>query len=474
MAKDNDGIQGVWRTISGRRVFIKDGQDLATAMRESGKFNNLKTKKGVKEIKYVGQDNKIHKMNSYEYPKNRDEYHGFLKREYGTYKEEEINVDAKKLRNDFYEYEKSAKMNETMDRRQAIIERLDKETEDLSDYDRYNLAVSKLENEDYSSATERQYWAGEKERYEKSAKTKENEAEKYYSKLSNNEVYEDAWKLRDETKDYNLKNEIDKRLNRIDRANRKGEGYANKPTDELREILKNNKEFHYAGEELYSDDPNRFGDKMRKYNEKMNPTKDDFNEWKEKNNVDYKDYTDYVERRTTLNPDNYESYEEYDKALRKQYLQHRENKAVEKISEKSGNDYLPKEKKVETAGTSNRKEVSDNIQAHILNYYDNPVDFMEQMDAMDWLPTRWHAGQELAKGGSYLIYNGDMADFLDSLNINPKGKKFSEDKSFQMYTSLIGRESERLYNRLEKLFDQYKKEHKNSNATLDDFRKWFK
>lgn len=43
MAKDDIG--GVWRTISGRRVFIKDGQDLATAMKESGKFNNLKTKK---------------------------------------------------------------------------------------------------------------------------------------------------------------------------------------------------------------------------------------------------------------------------------------------------------------------------------------------------------------------------------------------------------------------------------------------
>lgn len=35
----------------------------------------------------------------------------------------------------------------------------------------------------------------------------------------------------------------------------------------------NEKETHYAGEELYSDDPNRLGDKMRKYNEKMNPTK---------------------------------------------------------------------------------------------------------------------------------------------------------------------------------------------------------
>lgn len=39
MAND---IGGVWRTIGGRRVFIKDGQDLASAMRESGKFKNGK------------------------------------------------------------------------------------------------------------------------------------------------------------------------------------------------------------------------------------------------------------------------------------------------------------------------------------------------------------------------------------------------------------------------------------------------
>lgn len=34
---------GVWRTIGGRRIFIKDGQDLASAMKESGKFSK-KTK----------------------------------------------------------------------------------------------------------------------------------------------------------------------------------------------------------------------------------------------------------------------------------------------------------------------------------------------------------------------------------------------------------------------------------------------
>lgn len=35
---------GVWRTIGGRRVFIKDGQSLTDAMRESGKFGDPKKK----------------------------------------------------------------------------------------------------------------------------------------------------------------------------------------------------------------------------------------------------------------------------------------------------------------------------------------------------------------------------------------------------------------------------------------------
>ena len=32
---------GVWRTISGRRVFIGNGQTLSEAMKESGKFDNM-------------------------------------------------------------------------------------------------------------------------------------------------------------------------------------------------------------------------------------------------------------------------------------------------------------------------------------------------------------------------------------------------------------------------------------------------
>lgn len=35
---------GVWRTVGGRRIFIKEGQDLASAMKESGKFSKKETK----------------------------------------------------------------------------------------------------------------------------------------------------------------------------------------------------------------------------------------------------------------------------------------------------------------------------------------------------------------------------------------------------------------------------------------------
>lgn len=36
-----DAQDGVWRTVGGRRIFIRNGVDLATAMRESGKFDNI-------------------------------------------------------------------------------------------------------------------------------------------------------------------------------------------------------------------------------------------------------------------------------------------------------------------------------------------------------------------------------------------------------------------------------------------------
>lgn len=51
-----EDIGGVWRTIGGRKVFIKDGQDLASAMKESGKF-----KSSAKKTKEESQNKELSK-----------------------------------------------------------------------------------------------------------------------------------------------------------------------------------------------------------------------------------------------------------------------------------------------------------------------------------------------------------------------------------------------------------------------------
>lgn len=48
MSKIDDDIGGVWRTIGGRRVFIRNGEDLASAMKRSGKFKKATKNENVK------------------------------------------------------------------------------------------------------------------------------------------------------------------------------------------------------------------------------------------------------------------------------------------------------------------------------------------------------------------------------------------------------------------------------------------
>lgn len=55
---------GVWRTIGGRKVFIRDGQSLSEAMRESGKFKNKRKSQspqyGVKHRVYGKAEGQIY------------------------------------------------------------------------------------------------------------------------------------------------------------------------------------------------------------------------------------------------------------------------------------------------------------------------------------------------------------------------------------------------------------------------------
>lgn len=94
MTKNYDDIGGVWRTIGGRRVFIKTGQSLSEAMKESGKFK--------KQNKVKPEDDSANND-------PRDEIMYYLKRgdfekaekymeEYGLDDEKEMFMDG--LRND--------------------------------------------------------------------------------------------------------------------------------------------------------------------------------------------------------------------------------------------------------------------------------------------------------------------------------------------------------------------------------------
>lgn len=63
---------GVWRTVGGRRIFIKEGQDLASAMKESGKFKTAEKKK-QSQNKEDERKNKIEELK-----KELEEAKGFL------------------------------------------------------------------------------------------------------------------------------------------------------------------------------------------------------------------------------------------------------------------------------------------------------------------------------------------------------------------------------------------------------------
>lgn len=92
---------------------------------------------------------------------------------------------------------------------------------------------------------------------------------------------------------------------------------------------------------------------------------------------------------------------------------------------------------------TNTKIVSNKIQEHIKEYY-TIEELKEQVKVFDYLPTTYHAIIELVQGGCFLIYNEDVKDFLNGLGINPEGKKYAPEKSWDLYKHLIAREGEKL------------------------------
>ena len=80
-SKIYDSSEGVWRTIGGRRVFIRKGQSLSDAMKESGKFK----RKGYTNEDYQKQENNIAQL--------KREYNALLDEEIDYQKDWDISED---------------------------------------------------------------------------------------------------------------------------------------------------------------------------------------------------------------------------------------------------------------------------------------------------------------------------------------------------------------------------------------------
>jgi len=345
----------------------KSLKDVEKAKKELADFkakkqSNNKIENGKREISYIGQDGKEHKMNEYKYP--GEKYENWLKNKYGTDKEEEIiakdrNKSYSRLRDEYY-YE-----NNTTPKKE--MQELKRQTEQSN---------NKVESQDMP--------------YERDLQD--------VVKSLNDEGSDFSWSI-NEYKDGKASLNVgvfmpDER------------GYVDRDVEFDLKGIKGNTAEGYS----------QIEDKIR--------------EWQDKHSSPDTFYDDDNKQEKTKN-----------------YV---DKKKTNNTTKKDNNDWLPKATKIKEQGTSNRKQVSDNIQAHILSYYDSPQDFVEQMDVFDNLPTTWHRGEEMAKQGFYSVYYDDQRKFLDDLKINPSNKKFSDDKVFKTYTSLIGRESAKLYDKIKK------------------------
>lgn len=124
--KKYDSEDGIWRTVGGRRIFIRNGQDLSSAMKESGKFKTRMNEKAVKGAReedlkeqYKDSLNNVSKM----------EYNGEITREEYDKAVKDINKAYIDKRNSYLKGERN-------------YEQVDKEWTDLAkkmekDYDEF-------------------------------------------------------------------------------------------------------------------------------------------------------------------------------------------------------------------------------------------------------------------------------------------------------------------------------------------------
>ena len=125
MANNYDNEDGVWRTIGGRRVFIKKGQSLSDAMKESGKFSRVAKNQDL--YKKVDEENEKIKKELENDKTLTDEAKRLIR---GEYKDKEEKEAFEKASEEAKELVKNEKSN-WRDEIKKNNEQTDKETNDL-------------------------------------------------------------------------------------------------------------------------------------------------------------------------------------------------------------------------------------------------------------------------------------------------------------------------------------------------------
>ena len=564
MAKENlDKEDGVWRTVGGRRIFIRNGQSLSDAMIESGKFKGQKNKKGAREsyreeIPKIEDERKEAKSEEQRLKREREslinrysnakrdidrEYYGEginnATKWIGEEKEKVENYDAmldkegqkasKERQKEFdkehgkaeqlrEEYLKNPE-NEATKEREKNLKKVEKSLEEEEQFDKESLEDWTRYRDRYQQSLNRASNPDSKRRFREERDEAQREIDKIKAKMgeketkTNEEVNKYQATKREGFGSYNDDN-IPVYDNKIDYTGDFTNADLSKLSDEeLKEALNKQSELYKeATNEELGDQRTRNGRMNKIFNtakvQKYEGGMQKINEEMQKRDLPRYNIYDEESGQIMVSSPTKEMADrqlkemyETDKQLQKdygweklpkysikegkvdEYLNERnDNKSTnetmnnairEKASKKSSKfePDLPKHTEIKSQGTSNRKEVSENIQAHILDHYDSPEDFIEQMDAYDWKPTNWHRGEALAEDGFYEVYYDDQRKFLDDLKINPKGKDFDDDRVFQTYKSLIGRESAKLYDRIKKnQYNEYKKQHPLTTMSFEDFK----
>lgn len=278
MASFNDG-DGVWRTISGRHIFIRNGQSISSAMKASGKFK--KTGRNKKTVSKT--PNTISKE---EYDKMPRDYKGTLRELVDTaefrgenkaelikqYTDKGYDVDKDKtvlslekggttLKPVKIEEKSTSNSNEIKYRFKDDNGKIITPSEEFK---KLNGGFYVKQNKDGTAA------------YISSGKRGDGSIDytRYDYDKNGNAGKGKTYKSLDEAKAGGSKNEFTREelKSKYGTDNTDVINAGKEKGDRVSLKSENKKEFHYAGEELYSDDPNRFGDTMRKYNEKMNPS----------------------------------------------------------------------------------------------------------------------------------------------------------------------------------------------------------